>query len=81
MARITQVDPTEATGAIREIYDAASQRSGGVANIIRVMSQDAASCGAVLGLYGTLMKSQNALDGATKELLATVVSNVNDCYY
>ena len=28
-----------------------------------------------------LMKVSNALGNARKEMLATVVSNVNDCYY
>jgi len=31
--------------------------------------------------YVSLMKRPNALDAARREMLATVVSNVNDCYY
>ena len=31
--------------------------------------------------YVGLMKSENALSGARKEMLASVVSNLNDCYY
>ncbi len=80
MARLTEAEPGS-NEMLQQIYDSAEKRAGGVANIIRVMSQDAASCRAVLDLYGTVMKKQNALDNATKELLATVVSNVNDCYY
>jgi alkylhydroperoxidase family enzyme len=32
-------------------------------------------------LYISLMKSPNALSPARRELIAAVVSNVNDCYY
>jgi hypothetical protein len=32
-------------------------------------------------LYLTLMKSPGALEPARRELLAAVVSNVNECYY
>lgn len=39
------------------------------------------SARASLSLYIALMKSDNGLDLATRELLATVVSHTNDCYY
>jgi len=81
MAFVEQIDDAEATGPLRRIYDAARQRAGGVANIIRVMSLDAPSAQTSLGLYASLMKRDNALDASRRELLATVVSNVNECYY
>ena len=31
--------------------------------------------------YTSLMKTENALTAAQREMLAAVVSNVNDCYY
>jgi hypothetical protein len=31
--------------------------------------------------YVTLMKTPNALGAARREMLAAVVSNVNECYY
>jgi len=70
-----------ATNEIAKIYDAAKARAGGVANIIKAMSLHGASCRASLSLYTALMKSENGLDPATRELLATVVSHANDCYY
>ena len=45
------------------------------------MSQDAATLHASMEFYISLMKMPNALSNARKEMLATVVSNVNDCYY
>ena len=81
MAYIRQIEVDEATGKLKKIYDAGVQRAGSVANIIKIMSLDADSCHAAMMFYVSMMKRENALDAATRELLATVVSNVNDCYY
>ena len=54
---------------------------GGIANIIRVMSEDGRSLQASMQFYVALMKSPNALTPARREMLAAVVSNANDCYY
>lgn len=81
MAYITQISEDEATGPTQELFARARSRAGGVANIIRVMGQDGASANASMGLYVSIMKTPNALTGAQKEMLATVVSNVNDCFY
>jgi len=71
----------EATGRLKRIYDTALKRAGYVAGIIRVMSQDPSSCEGSMAFYGSLMKTENSLPAATREMLATVVSNVNDCFY
>ena len=81
MAFIELVSEEDATGTLARIYAGGRDRAGGVANIIRVMSQDAASLQASMGFYLALMKRENALDAARREMLAAVVSNVNDCYY
>ncbi|MHC4948081.1 MAG: carboxymuconolactone decarboxylase family protein [Planctomycetota bacterium] len=81
MAFIRQIDPNEAEGPLKRVYDAAAGRSGGVANIIKVMGLDARSVQASMGFYVSIMKADNALDAARREMLATVVSNINDCYY
>ena len=81
MAFIEQVGEDEAEGALARVYAAARKRSGGVANILKVMSLDAGVLQGSMALYVNLMKSANALPAARRELLATVVSNVNDCYY
>lgn len=81
MAFIRQVGDDEAEGTLRRVYDAARGREGRVAGIIKVMSLDPPSAQASMQFYMSLMKRPNALPGATRELLAAVVSNVNDCYY
>ena len=81
MAYIKQVSTDEAAGATAKLYKAAADRAGGVANIIRVMSQDGVSANASMGFYVSIMKSKNGLSGAQREMLAAVVSNANDCFY
>ena len=81
MAYIRRIAEDEATGPIKAIYDAGRGRYGSVANIIKVMSLDARSTQASMGFYLAIMKGENALPAARRELLATVVSNVNDCFY
>jgi hypothetical protein len=81
MAYIRQIAADEATGPIKAIYDAGRGRYGSVANIIKVMSLDARSTQASMGFYLGVMKGENALAPARREMLATVVSNVNDCFY
>ena len=81
MAYINQVSSDDATGPTERLYQAAIGRAGEVANIIRVMSQDGTSANASMGLYVAIMKTKNSLTPAQREMLATVVSNVNDCFY
>lgn len=78
---IEQIAPAEADGLLNQIYTAATKRAGGVANIIQLMSLDAESCQASMAFYIKLMKTGDVLSRADREMLATVVSCVNDCYY
>lgn len=81
MAYIKQIEMDEAEGVTAQLYRMAIQRAGGVANIIRVMSRDGEAANASMNFYVKVMKSPNALSSPQKEMLATVVSNVNDCFY
>ncbi|MEM7456737.1 MAG: peroxidase [Planctomycetota bacterium] len=81
MAFIDLIQPEQAAGKLKMLYDAAMKRAGYVANIIKIMCHDPDSCNSSMAFYGTLMKMPNALTGAQKEMLATVVSNANDCFY
>ncbi|MCA8938630.1 MAG: hypothetical protein KDB07_02380 [Planctomycetes bacterium] len=81
MAYIRQIPEDEASGVLKAVYDAGRGRVGSVAKIITVMSQDPASLQASMGFYVNLMKRPNALSPARREMLAAVVSNVNNCYY
>ena len=52
MPFIEQIDPEDATGRLKRIYDSAMKRAGYIAGIIKVMSQDPQSCEGSMGFYG-----------------------------
>lgn len=81
MAWINLIREPEATGPLSKLYESSRNRAGYIAQIIQVMSRDADIAAESMRFYVRLMKSPNALNAARRELLATVVSNVNDCYY
>ena len=81
MAHIQTGREEEARGPVAQVYEAAVRRTGKVAHIVKLMSLDAPVLQGSMALYVNLMKAPNALDAARREMLATVVSNINDCYY
>ena len=81
MTWITSIPPEEATGRLKRSYDAAIARAGRVFGIVRTMSLAPAILDASIGFYQRVMFAEHGLERAQRELLATVVSAVNDCHY
>jgi uncharacterized peroxidase-related enzyme len=74
-------DVSEATGVLREEYDAALARAGKVFNIVQAMSLRPGVLRASMQLYREIMFGPSGLSRAERELLAVVVSRANDCHY
>jgi uncharacterized peroxidase-related enzyme len=81
MAHLRLVDEEDATGLLAEEYEAARARAGKVFNIVKAMSLAPGTLRAAMGLYRQVMFAQSELSRLERELLATVVSNANDCHY
>ena len=81
MPYIEQIEEHEARGKLGEIYAAAKQRAGTVANIIKLMSLNPTLLGDAMQMYLHLMKSPGPLSPQQREMIATVVSSANDCFY
>ncbi len=81
MPYIQQVADEDARGAVQRELAAARKRAGRVWNIVRIMTPNAAALRASMGLYGALMFGESPLSRAQREMLAVVVSRVNDCHY
>jgi alkylhydroperoxidase family enzyme len=77
--RLTEVD--EATGLLKEEYDAAVGRAGKVFNIVKSMSLRPGVLERSMELYRAVMFGPSELSRAERELLAVVVSRANDCHY
>jgi alkylhydroperoxidase family enzyme len=81
MAHIRQVGNDEATGLLKRIYDEAIVRAGKVWGILRIQSLNPAALDASMGMYKTVMFGPSPLSRSRREMLATVVSRENDCFY
>ena len=82
MAHLRLIDPDDADGLLKDEYDAAIERAGKVFNIVRSMSLAPGGAAArSMELYKAIMFGPSGLTRAERELLATVVSATNECYY
>ncbi len=82
MAWIRTVDEAEATGIVKEEYDAAIARAGQVYNIVRLLSVRPKSMRPFIELYIAIMFDEDSpLSRMQREMIATVVSKVNECHY
>jgi alkylhydroperoxidase family enzyme len=81
MAHLRLIQPDEASGLLAEEYDAAVQRAGKVYNIVRSMSLRPGVLKRSMELYKGIMLGPSELTRQERELLATVVSAANECYY
>ena len=82
MAWIQTVDEADATGIVREEYDAAIARVGEIYNIVKLFSVRPKSMRAFVELYLAVMFDEDSpLSRMQREMIATVVSKVNACHY
>lgn len=81
MAHIRLVRDDEATGLLKQMFDAAIQRAGRVFGIVRLMSPNPPVLRASMAMYREIMFGASPLSRSQRERLATVVSRVNDCFY
>ena len=81
MAHLRLIEVEEASGALKEEYDAATGRAGKVFNIVKSMSLRPSVLKRSMELYKGIMFGTSALSRQERELLAVVVSRENDCHY
>ncbi len=81
MAWIRVIDEPEAQGRLKECYEEIRRTRGKVANIMKVHSLQPEAMVAHLNLYKTIMFGPSGLSRQRRELLATVVSALNQCAY
>lgn len=81
MAHLRLIDPADATGPLAEEYAAAVARAGKVFGIVRSMSLRPGVLRRSMELYKAIMFGPSGLSRQERELVATVVSATNHCYY
>lgn len=81
MAHLRLVNEDEASGLLKEEYDAGIARAGKVFNIVKAMSLRPGVLRRSMQLYREAMFGRSGLSRIERELLAVVVSRANDCHY
>jgi uncharacterized peroxidase-related enzyme len=77
--RIPSIQPEEATGKTKHLFDGVKAKIGMVPNAIKLLAHSPTGLQGVLQFYGAL--SSGSLDAATREQIALAVANVNGCDY
>jgi len=78
---IRLIDEGDAEGLLEEEYAAALERAGKIFNILKAMSRNPRVLHASIELYREIMFGESGLSRRERELLATVTSSAQDCYY
>ncbi len=80
---IETIEPENATGPIKQIYDEVLEKRGKISNILKSQSLNPEALKSHLDLYISIMfpKIRTKLKREHRELLAVVVSSLNNCEY
>jgi len=81
MAYIKIIEPEEATGELRDIYDHLIKSRGKLAEVHKIQSLNPGSIMNHMNLYMTIMYGQSPLKRSQREMIAVVVSVANQCRY
>jgi uncharacterized peroxidase-related enzyme len=81
MAWIRTVEEEEATGELRVMYAGLRKRVGFVPNILKAYSLRPDVMRAMHSMYEALMFGPSALSRAQREMIALLVSKLNNCHY
>lgn len=81
MAFITTIEPENAQGELKEIYDSLVKSRGKVADVHKIQSLNPASIVHHMDLYMTIMYGKSPLKRVLREMMGVVVSMSNKCYY
>lgn len=81
MPFIDVIDPENATGSLKKIYENLKESRGKIAEVHKIQSLNPESIVAHMDLYMTVMFGKSPLKRAQREMIAIVVSAANNCEY
>ncbi len=81
MPWIKQINENDAEGKLKEVYNDLSQNRGKVSNIMKIHSLDPETMQHHLDMYLSIMFNNTSISREEKELIAVVVSALNNCAY
>jgi uncharacterized peroxidase-related enzyme len=81
MAIIETIQPEDATGELKKIYDDLIESRGKIAEVHKIQSLNPESIVNHMDLYMTLLYGKSPLKRVRREMIAVVVSRANECEY
>ena len=81
MAYIKTIEDAEATGELKNKYQELKQKRGKISNILKIHSLMPQTLSDHLQLYTHIMFNKSTIKRADKELIAVIVSTLNNCPY
>lgn len=81
MAFIDIIEPEEASGNLKEIYENLEKKRGKLARVHKIQSLHPETIVAHMDLYMSVMFGKSPLSRARREMMAVVVSSENRCEY
>ena len=81
MAWIDIIDENNAEGSLKDQYEKLTEPWGGGDNILKIHSLNAESLSAHVQLYKTIMFGKSPIRRTDREMIAVVVSTINQCHY
>ena len=81
MAYIRYIEEDEASPELRKLYERYRDPAGHVDNILRIHGPNPRSMVSHYQLYETLMRGRSDLTRVQREMIAVVVSAINQCHY
>lgn len=81
MALIEVIEPENATGELKNIYDNLIESRGQIAEVHKIQSLNPESIVKHMELYMTLLYGKSPIKRVLREMIAVVVSKANKCEY
>jgi len=81
MAWVRTVPESDATGIVKEEYEAGIKRAGRVYNVVKLFNIKLESLEAFINQYKVVMLGPSKLTRAQRDMIATMVSRINFCRY
>ncbi len=81
MAWIDTINERDADRSLKDQYAKLKDSRGGVDNILKIHSLNPESLDAHVRLYKTIMYGKSPIRRVNREMIAVLVSSINQCHY
>jgi len=81
MAWIDTINERDANGSLKDQYEKLKDSRSGVDNILKIHSLNPESLDAHVRLYKTIMYGKSPISRVNREMIAVLVSSINQCHY